>query len=287
MCCSRHLWMSPIKTARSPACPPAAMSNVLPSQQRNVLVSTSHQRWKFHYAVYGYRLTITGNCCCCQLPVFVRASWIHAYRISVIRGGLAGKPDAKFPISWIQFSPQRNTEDRNAVRWQHLGRVGDQRKRTDGPKRGKKKKKSLFWNSFARAGRGGGGSHFIFPCEAVSSRSAPLILLRRRLKAITSRLTEIKTVACPYVLPSPWVLQTAWLRSSQGMGQCPLIQAQQASCPGQVSQRPGAVPSMPRLVPDWIPPSNPFQRLFLWIRYAVWFPFPFVTRRVKGEPGRL
>lgn len=99
-------------------------------------------------------------------------------------------------------------------------------------------------------------------------------------------LTEIKPVACPYVLPTPSVLlQTAWLRSSQRMGQCPLIWSQQPSCPGQVSVRPGAVPSMPWLVPDWIPPSNPFQRLFffLWIRYAVWFSFPFVMCRVKGE----
>lgn len=101
-------------------------------------------------------------------------------------------------------------------------------------------------------------------------------------------LTEIKPVACPYVVPTPSVLlQTAWLRSSQRMGQCPLIRAQQPSCPGQVSLRPGAVPSMPWLVPDWIPPSNPFQRLFLWIRYAVWFSFPFVMCRVKGELGWL
>lgn len=98
----------------APARPPAAMSNVLPSQQWSVLFSTSHQRWKFHYAVYGYRLTITGNCCSCQLPVFVRASWIHAYRISVICDGLPGKPDAKFPISRNQFSPQRNMGDRNS-----------------------------------------------------------------------------------------------------------------------------------------------------------------------------
>lgn len=151
----------------------------------------------------------------------------------------------------------------------------------------KKKKFVLKWICKSGEVGGEGVSHFIFPCEAVSSRSAPLILLRRWLKAITSRLTEIKTIACPYVLPSLSVLQTAWLRSSQRMGQCPLIQAQQASSAGQVYQRPGAVPSMPRLVPDWIGPSNPFQRVFLWIRYAVWFPFPFVTHRVKGEPGRL
>lgn len=131
---------------------------------------------------------------------------------------------------------------------------------------------------------------FFPPCEAQSSRSALLMLLCWWLKAITSGLflTEIKPIACPYVLPTPSVLlQTAWLRSSQRMGQCPLIRAQQPSCPGQVSLRPGAVPSMPWLVPDWIPPSNPFQRLFLWIRYAVWFSFPFVMCRVKGELGWL
>lgn len=133
-----------------------------------------------------------------------------------------------------------------------------------------------------------------FSCEAQSSQSASPLLLRWWLKTITSRLffffsTEIKPVACPYVLPTPSVLlQTAWLRSSPRMGQCPLIRAQQPSCPGQVSPHPGAVPSMPWLVPDWIPPSNPFQRLFfIWIRYAVWFSFPFVMRRVKGELGWL
>lgn len=198
-------------------------------------------------------------------------------------------PTQKFPISRNQFSPLRNAEDRSAG-LQLDGSTWDAwRTKANAQmdqKRAKKKKKKLVLKLICKSGERE-GSRFIFPCEAVSSRSAPLILLRRWLKAITSRLTEIKSVACPYVLPSPWVLQTAWLRSSQRMGQCPLIQAQQASCPGQASQRPGAVPSMPRLVPDWIPPSNPFQRLFLWIRYAVWFPFPFVTFRVKGEPGRL
>lgn len=129
-----------------------------------------------------------------------------------------------------------------------------------------------------------------FSCDAQTSWSASVMLLHWWLKAITSGLflTEIKPVACPYVLPTPSVLlQTAWLRSSQRMGQCPLIWAQQPSCPGQVSLRPGAVPSMPWLVPDWIPPSNPFQRLFLWIRYAVWFSFPFVMCRVKGKLGWL
>lgn len=137
--------------------------------------------------------------------------------------------------------------------------------------------------------------YFFFSCEAQSSQSASPLLLRWWLKTITSRLfflfflTEIKPVACPYVLPTPSVLlQTAWLRSSPRMGQCPLIRAQQPSCPGQVSPHPGAVPSMPWLVPDWIPPSNPFQRLFfIWIRYAVWFSFPFVMRHVKGELGWL
>lgn len=105
-----------------------------------------------------------------------------------------------------------------------------------------------------------------------------LMLLCWWLKAITSGLflTEIKPVTCPYVLPTPSVLlQTAWLRSSQRMGQCPLIRAQQPSCPGQVSLRPGAVPSMPWLVPDWIPPSNPFQRLFFFYGSGMQCDFPF------------
>lgn len=108
--------------------------------------------------------------------------------------------------------------------------------------------------------------------EAQSFRSALLTLLCLVAQgdSIRAVLSEIKTGACPYVLPTPSVLLlTAWLRVSLRMGQCPLIPAQLPSCPGQVSQCPEAVPSMPRLVPDWIPPSNPFQRLFLWIRYAV------------------
>lgn len=132
---------------------------------------------------------------------------------------------------------------------------------------------------------------FFFPCEAQSSRSALLMLLRWWLKAITSGLflTEIKPVACPYVLPTPSVLlQTAWLRSSQRMGQCPLIRAQQPSCPGQVSLRPGgcAINAMTcaRLDPTQQSISKAF---FLWIRYAVWFSFPFVMCRVKGELGWL
>lgn len=140
---------------------------------------------------------------------------------------------------------------------------------------------------------------FFFLHEAQSSPSGPTVTAVPLIEDdnITAGLppslflTEIKPIACPYVLPSPSVLlQTAWLRSSLRMGQCPLIRAQPPSCPGQVSPHPGAVPSMPWLVPDWIPPSNPFQRLslfFSWIRYAVWFSFPFVMCRVKGELGRL
>lgn len=122
MQCSRHLWMSPIKTARSLVCPclPAAMSNVLPSQQWNTLFSTSHQRWKFHYPVDAYQLTISENCCSCQLPVLawitVEASRIHAHHINVICDRLmfcAGEANAKFPISWNKLSPEHNMEDRN------------------------------------------------------------------------------------------------------------------------------------------------------------------------------
>lgn len=112
-----------------------------------------------------------------------------------------------------------------------------------------------------------------------SSRSASAKRQHRRLKTITSRLflTETKPVVCPCVLPAASVrLQTAWLRSSQRMGRCPLIPAQQPSCPGQASVHPEAVPSMPWLVPDWIPPSNPFQRLFLFFyRSGMRCDFPF------------
>lgn len=60
--------MSPIKTARSLARPPARRRRrpqprlMFCQGNSETLFSTSHQRWKFHYPVDGYRLTITEGC---------------------------------------------------------------------------------------------------------------------------------------------------------------------------------------------------------------------------------
>lgn len=198
MQCSRHLWMSPIKTARSLACPcpPAAMSNVLPSQQWNTLFSTSHQRWKFHYPVDGYQLTITENCCSCQLPVSVwrNSGGFIAWNPLIISMSLAiglmlcaGMGNAKCPISWNKLSPQHNMEDRTKCLQLDLSTwavyVKTEENAADGPK------KSCCFEVNLQGVRFRAGS-----CEAQSSRSASLMLPCWWLKAITSGLfvTEIK-----------------------------------------------------------------------------------------------
>lgn len=210
MQCSRHLCMSPIKTARSLACPclPAAMSNVLPSQQWNTLFSTSHQRWKFHYPVDGYQLTITENCCSCQLPVSV---WRNsggfiaesAYHINVACDRLmscAGMANAKCPISWNKLSPQHNMEDIKKGLQLDLSTwaVYTVLKLKKAPQMGRKKSFCFEVNL----------QEVVFcvcSCEAQSSRSASLMLLCWWLKSITSGLflTEIKTRSMPICAANP------------------------------------------------------------------------------------